>query len=200
MTLPKQIKFGTYVAKIIYEKQSRDHDYYATDISKQALMVYTEYPFETVRYALFEGIIFLLDGYLTMVAGDKTFCLDQFARLLYSVLKSNPDLVSKKIPEQVTIIGKIFQVCYQVQLSKPYLSGEMDFSLCKILLENDMAKRQMFAVFWHEVIHEIVRIIDRSFNKEDFVHQLAILVSELIYGNDLSWIFEGEKSDIPKVD
>jgi hypothetical protein len=32
------------------------------------------------------------------------------------------------------------------------------------------------------------------------VHQLAILVSELLYGNDLSWIFEDKKDDSPKVD
>ena len=63
-----------------------------------------------------------------------------------------------------------------------------------------MVDRQMFAVFWHEVIHEIFHVIDESFNKEDFVHQLAILVSELIYGNDLSWIFEDKKDGIPKVD
>lgn len=35
-------------------------------------------------------------------------------------------------------------------------------------------------------------LINDSLDKEDLVHQLAVLVSELIYGNNLSWIFEEE--------
>jgi hypothetical protein len=200
VTLPKQIRFGTYVAKIIYEKQSRDHDYYSTDINKQRLTVFTEYPLETVKYELFEGIIFQLGEYSTRIVGDNKFCFYQFARILYSVIRSNPDIAERKIPEKVTIVGKIFQIFYQTQLDNPNITGDLNFSFSRIGLQDNMEKRQMFAVFWHEVIHEILHIVDDSFNKEDFVHQLAILVSELIYGNDLSWIFEEEKNDIPKVD
>jgi hypothetical protein len=199
VTLPKQIRFGTYVAKIVYEKQSRDHDYFATDIILQKFTVYTEYPLETVKYELFQAIIYQLVGYLMRMIGDKKFCFDQFSRVLYSLLRSNPDLISKIIPDKVIILGKVFQVCYQTQL-KDLICGELDYSFATISLQDNMGKRQMFTVFWHEVIHEIVCIIDRSFDKEDFVHQLAILVSELIYGNDLSWIFEDKKDGIPKVD
>ena len=192
MPLPKQIKFGTYVAKIIYEKQSRDHDYFTTDIVLQELRVYTEYPLETIKYECFQGIIYLLLGYLIRIVGEKKFCLDQFSRILYSLLRSNPELVNRKIPDKVIIIGKNFNILYRTQLEDLNF-GDKDYSFGKITLQDNMEKRQMFTIFWHEIIHEILYIIDESFNKEDFVHQLAIMVSELIYGNDLMWIFEEDE-------
>lgn len=193
MLLPKQIRFGTYVARIIYEKQSKGHDYYSTDLNKQKLTVFTEYPLETVKYELFEGIIYQLGEYSTRIVSDDKFCFERFARILYSVIRSNPDVVERRIPEEVTIVGKIFQVCYQTQLVNPNITGDLNFSFARIGLQDNMEKRQMFTVFWHEIIHEILHVVDDSFNKEDFVHQLAILVSELMYSNDLSWIFEDKK-------
>jgi len=200
VTLPKQIRFGTYVAKIVYEKLSRDHDYYATNINKQQLTIFTEYPIETVKYEFFEGILALLIGYLIKITVDGKFCHEAFCRVLYSVLRQNPDLIKRKINESIIILGKRFDICYQSQLHSPNITGEIDYSFSKIFFQEGMADRQMFAVFWHEVIHEIFHVIDESFNKEDLVHQLAILVSELLYGNDLSWIFEDKKDDSPKVD